>query len=84
MRKELIYRGIPEETADEVLQDWKVEDSAVAESLLKRKFGKYDLSNKKVLKKAMMFLMHRGFSGDTIREALRDFNSDSSDDDFTY
>lgn len=79
MKKELTYRGISAEIADEVLNDWKVEDSAVAESLLKRKFGKYDLADKKVLKKAMMFLMHRGFSGDTIREALRDYSSDSFD-----
>ncbi len=79
MKKELTYRGISTEIADEVLNDWKVEDSAVAESLLKRKFGKYDLADKKVLKKAMMFLMHRGFSGDTIREALRDYSSDSFD-----
>lgn len=84
MKKELIFRGIPEETADEVLQDWKVEDLAVAESLLKRKFGKYDLSDEKVIKKAMMFLMHRGFSADTIREALRDYSSISSDNDFSY
>ncbi len=87
MKKELTFRGIPEEIADEVLEDWKVEDSAVAESLLKRKFGKYDLSDKKVLKKAMMFLMHRGFSGDTIREALRDYavdSYDSSDNDCRY
>lgn len=91
MKKELVFRGIPEEVADEVLLDWKVEDSSVAVNLLKRKFGKYDLSDKKVLKKAMAFLMHRGFSGDTIREALRDYNSDSSeyvsdptDDDFSY
>jgi regulatory protein len=79
MKRELAFKGISEEIADEVLNDWKVEDSAVVESLLKRKFGKYDLTDKKVLKKAMMFLMHRGFSGDTIREALRDYSSDSSD-----
>ncbi|HEX2944552.1 MAG TPA: regulatory protein RecX [Clostridia bacterium] len=84
MKKELVFRGISEETADEVLQDWKVEDSSVAESLLKRKFGKYDLNDKKILKKAMMFLTHRGFSSDTIREALRDYTADASDNDFTY
>ena len=64
-------KGIPEDIADEVLEAWKVEDLVVAESLLKRKFGKYDLTDEKIYKKAYMFLMHRGFSHDTIREALR-------------
>lgn len=78
MRLELLSRGIEEETADEVLADWKVEDSSVAESLLKRKFGKYDLSDEKILRKAYMFLVHRGFSRETIREALKSFGSDLS------
>lgn len=78
MKLELLSRGIEEETADEVLADWKVEDSSVAESLLKRKFGKYDMSDKKILRKAYMFLVHRGFSRDTIKEALKAFGSDIS------
>lgn len=78
MKLELLSRGIEEETADEVLADWKVEDSSVAESLLKRKFGKYDMSDKKILRKAYMFLVHRGFSRDTIKEALKAFGSDLS------
>ena len=80
MRLELLSRGIPEETADEVLADWKVEDSVVAESLLKRKFGKYDMSDEKTLRKAYMFLVHRGFSRETIKEALNDLGTDLAAD----
>ncbi len=80
MRLELLSRGIDEETADEVLADWKVEDSSVAESLLKRKFGKYDISDEKILRKAYMFLVHRGFSRETIREAMRAFGAAPSGD----
>lgn len=80
MRLELLSRGIPEETADEVLSDWKVEDSVVAESLLKRKFGKYDMSDEKTLRKAYMFLVHRGFSRETIKEALNDLGTDLAAD----
>jgi regulatory protein len=81
MKRELVARGITEETADEVLDDWKVEDSVVAESLLKRKFGKYDLRDKKILRKAYMFLMHRGFSMSTIREALHGLADDLIEED---
>jgi regulatory protein len=71
MKQELQSKGISEDVADEVLDDWKVEDIAVAGNLLKRKFGKYDLTDEKIQKKAYMFLLHRGFSYDTIREALQ-------------
>jgi regulatory protein len=74
IKQELLLKGIESEIIDEVLEDWNVEDSAVAENLLKRKFGKYDLSDEKVLKKAYMFLMHRGFSHDTIQEAVRNIS----------
>lgn len=73
MRQELKSKGIPDDIADEVLDDWKIEDHVVAENLLKRKFGKYDLSDDKIRQKAYMFLLHRGFSHDTIAEALQNF-----------
>ncbi|HOA55615.1 MAG: RecX family transcriptional regulator [Acetivibrionales bacterium] len=74
LKNKLLSKGIPEETADEVLGDWKFEDSDVARSLIKRKFGKYDLNDEKIKKKAYMFLAHRGFDSYTIREVLREFN----------
>lgn len=72
MKRELLSKGISNETADEVLEDWKVEDIDVARSLIKRKFGKYDLSDQNVMKKAYTFLMHRGFSYDTIKKAIQE------------
>lgn len=77
MKQELLSRGISEDITDEVLNDWKVEDSVVAESLLKKKFGKYDMKDEKIYKKAAMFLLHRGFSYDLTREALRNVIKDS-------
>ena len=74
LKNKLLSKGIPEETADEVLGDWKFEDSDVARSLIKRKFGKYDLNDENIKKKAYMFLAHRGFDSHTIREVLREFN----------
>jgi regulatory protein len=72
MKRELLSKGISNDTADEVLDDWKVEDIDVARSLIKRKFGKYDLKDQNVLKKAYIFLMHRGFSYDTIKKAIHE------------
>ncbi len=72
MKMELLSKGIPEDIVDEVLEDYKVEDHIVAENLLKRKFGKYDLNDEKIQKKAYMFLLHRGFSNEIVRKALKE------------
>ena len=76
MKLKLMYKGIPEETADEVLADWKAEDTDVARNLVRKKFGKYDLKDEKIIKKAYRFLAHRGFNRDTIREVLREFDAE--------
>lgn len=80
MKQELLSKGVSEEIADEVLSDWKAEDSDVARNLVKRRFGKYDLSDEKILRKAYMFLAHRGFTRDIIREVLREFGAEPGDE----
>lgn len=80
MKRELKARGIQEDIIDEVLEDWKVEDDVVAKGLLKRKFGKYDLDDEKVRRRAYMFLMHRGFSVSTVKEALKSMSYDVDQD----
>lgn len=71
LKLELQSRGIPADIADEVLDDWKVDEAVVAEELVRRKFGKYDLRDEAVLKKAYMFLHHRGYDRDLIEEVVR-------------
>lgn len=80
MKRELLLKGISEDIADEVLQDWKVDDFTVAKNLLKRKFGKYDMNDDKIRRKAQSFLIYRGFSTDTIKEVFRDMAEDAGHD----
>lgn len=70
IKLELLSRGIQEEIIDEVLDDWNVDESVVAEGLVKRKFGKYDFNDEKVKSKAYMFLKHRGYSHETIESVI--------------
>ena len=70
LKLELIGKGISEEIADEVLENWDVDECAVAEGLVKKKFGKYDLSDDSVMKKAFMFLRHRGYKDEIIETAI--------------
>ncbi|NJD03259.1 MAG: regulatory protein RecX [Ruminiclostridium sp.] len=67
---ELLGKGIQEEIIDEVLNDWNVDERSVAESLVKRKFGKYDFNDDNVKRKAYMFLKHRGYSHDVIESVI--------------
>lgn len=80
LRVELMSRGISQEIADEVLDDWKVDESDVAESLVRKKFGKYDLGDMSTIRKIYMFLNHRGFSGDIIRQVINKVNVNKTEE----
>ncbi len=73
LKLELKSKGISEEIIDEVLDDWNVDETVIAESLVKRKFGKYDLNNENIRKKVHMFLRHRGYDYEVTEEVLRRF-----------
>ena len=70
IKLELMGKGIQEEIIDEVFNDWNVDETSVAESLVKRKFGKYDFNDDSIKRKAYMFLKHRGYSHDVIESVI--------------
>ena len=70
IKLELLSRGIHEEIIDEVLDDWNVDEKVIAEGLVKRKFGKYDMQDENVRKKVYMFLKHRGYSHEIIKSVI--------------
>lgn len=75
LKYELINKGIKEEVIDEILSDWKVDESAVAEGLVRKKFGKYNLNDEKIIKKVYSFLQHRGFSYELASRVIKKLNS---------
>lgn len=77
LKLELQSRGIPQEIADEVLEDWNVDETGVAEELVRRKFGKYDMQDEAVVRKIYMFLNHRGYNRELIEEVVRNLNHPS-------
>lgn len=76
LKLELQSRGISQEIADEVLEDWKADEAVVAEELVRRRFGKYDLKDEAILKKVYMFLNHRGYNRGLIEEVVNKLNED--------
>jgi regulatory protein len=75
IKLELAAKGINEEIINEELNDWKVDELAVAEGLIRKKFGKYDLNDEKILKRIYSFLKHRGFSHEISSNAIKGLNS---------
>ncbi len=75
IRYELQNKGIDSDEIDEVLDDWDVDEKDVAASLVRRKFGKYDLQDEKIRKKVYAFLSHRGYGYELIESLFRnEFN----------
>jgi regulatory protein len=77
LKLELMGRGISTEIADEVLEDWKVDEEDVAESLTRKKFGKYDLTDETTVRKIYMFLNHRGYNSETIKNVIGKLNHEA-------
>lgn len=71
LRYELAQKGIDRDLIDEVLKEFEPEEEEIALRAAKKKFGKYDLSDKSVEMKVLKFLMHRGFSYETAGNVLR-------------
>lgn len=76
LKYELKSKGIAEKIIDDVLNNFEMDELSVAESLVKRKFGKYDLDDEKIRRKVYSFLSYRGFKPDIIESTLIKAGSD--------
>ncbi|MDD4493054.1 MAG: regulatory protein RecX [Eubacteriales bacterium] len=74
LKEELHAKGIEERIIDEILPEWKLDDATTARVLVKKKFGKYDLTDEKIIKKLFYFLRHRGFSFEIIENLINDIS----------
>lgn len=70
LKFELMRKGIPENIISEELNGWTIDEASIAEGLVKKKFGKYDLNDDKILRRVYSFLNHRGFSRELIMNAI--------------
>lgn len=75
MRFELERKGISVQIIDEALSEIEVNEEEIALRTAKKKFGKYDVSDKKIQQKIMRFLCHRGFTVDTGWKVIRDLSN---------
>ncbi len=76
LRMELSNRGITDDIIDEVLENFEYDEVTIIERLVRKKFGKYDLSDPKVEIKVISFLMHRGFCLEMIKKCLYNIKHD--------
>jgi len=75
LRMELKNKGVADEITEEVLDEWNVDDTTVAEGLVKKKFGKYDIRDEKIIKRIYSFLQHRGFNFETVSNIISKINN---------
>jgi regulatory protein len=70
LRMELKSKGVSEDIINQVLEEMDFDEDMIIDRLIKKKFGKYDITEPKIEKKIYYFLLHRGFSMENIRTAL--------------
>ena len=73
---ELKNKGIDNEIIEKALSEFEIDDYEVALREGKRKFGKYDLKDKKIEQKVCRFLLHRGFSYEIVNKVLREMKKE--------
>lgn len=79
LKIELSTRGISDDIIDEVLDNFEYDELTIIGRLIRKKFGKYDLSDPKIEIKVMSFLMHRGFSMDMIKQGILNIIQEEKD-----
>lgn len=71
LKMELKKRGISDEVSDEVINNLDYDETVAIKRLVKKRFGKYNLEDPKVIKKVYSFLMHRGFDYEKIKDIFK-------------
>lgn len=72
---ELVNKGIDKEITEEALAEFEIDDYQIALREAKKRFGKYDLNDRKMEGKAYRFLLHRGFTYEIIKKVVIELKS---------
>lgn len=67
---ELLSKGVPKDTAENVLKEWEMDDALIAEVLVRKKFSKNNYRDVNIQKKIYNFLTYRGFGQEVIENLL--------------
>lgn len=73
---ELKNKGIDKDIIEKALSEFEIDDYEVALREGKRKFGKYDLNDRKTEQKVYRFLLHRGFSYEIVNKVIIDMKDE--------
>ncbi len=73
---ELKNKGIDKDIIEKALSEFETDDYEVALREGKRKFGKYDLNDKKTEQRAYRFLLHRGFSYEIVNKVIKEMKKE--------
>ncbi|MDO8685652.1 MAG: regulatory protein RecX [Clostridiales bacterium] len=75
LKQELMAKGVDDEAIEEALYDYKQDDQMTAHSLVKRKYGKYDSTDEKILRRIFYFLRSRGYDENTIEAVVNEIKN---------
>ncbi len=71
---ELQHKGVSSDIISEIINDMDIDEFSVAEGLVRKKFGKYNLKDEKIIKRIYSFLHHRGYDFEFIQQLINNIN----------
>ncbi len=71
---ELQRKGVLSDIITEIIDDMDIDEYSVAEGLVRKKFGKYNLKDEKIIKRIYSFLHHRGYDFEFIQQLINNIN----------
>jgi regulatory protein len=71
LRMELKRKKIPDDIINMAFSEYEADDEEIALRAARKKYGKYDISDKKVQERIFRFLRHRGFSTEIILKVIK-------------
>lgn len=76
LKIELLQKDVDAFIIDEALEEIQTDDISIGVGLVRKKYGKYDLKDEKVIKRIYSFLQHRGFNYEDIGDIIESLESD--------
>ena len=81
---ELEQKGIDKNILDDVYSEVNIDEEASIDNIIRQRFSHADLSDDKIYRRTVNYLLRRGFAYDSIKRVIKKYKSYDKDDAYFY